>query len=246
MLTILVGNDSKARAKRLEGILAPLRRSGADVQSFTDVNFDPSVFRVIAESMSLFGGTSTVTLSGVGDVTELRDELEKILPILSESPHHFIISETSLLAPFLKKARAKGSVEEFDLPEKIKKAEAFNSFLLTDAFSERKRSVAWALYRKAIDLGVEPRELAGKLFWAAKNMLVAKKTAGAGDSGINPFVYSKAKMGSKNFADGELERITIELTTLFHESMLSGIEFEPALEAFLLRALEKKIISQTR
>jgi hypothetical protein len=88
---------------------------------------------------------------------------------------------------------------------------------------------------------VEPREIAGKIFWATKNMLIAKKTSGAGESGINPFVYQKAKTGSKNFSDNELEKIAVDLTTLFHESMLSGIEFEPALEALLLRSLEKKL-----
>ncbi len=241
MLTVLVGNDSAKRGKHLSALLLPYQKNGTDIQPFTDINFDPIVFRNIAESMSLFGGTSVITLSGIGDIADLRDELEKILPILAESPHEFIISEMSLPAPFLKKAQSKGGVvEKFDLPEKIKKAEAFNSFALTDAFSERKRSVAWALYRKAIDLGVEPRELAGKIFWATKNMMIAKKTAGAGESGINPFVYSKAKEGSKHFADGELEKIAVELTTLFHESMLSGIDFEPALEALLLRSLEKR------
>ncbi len=240
MLTVLVGNDTGKRAKRLDVLLAPAQKSGGDIQVFSDVNFDATIFRTIAESMSLFGGTSTVILSGVGDVAELRDSLEKILPILSESPHTFIVSETSLLAPFLKKVQSSGgAIEKFELAEKIKKGEAFNSFLLTDAFSERKRSVAWPLYRKAIDLGVEPRELAGKIFWATKNMLLAKKTTGASESGLNPFVYSKAKLGSKNFSDAELEKIATELTILFHESMFSSVEFEPALEAFILRVLAK-------
>jgi DNA polymerase III delta subunit len=240
MLTVLIGNDYAKRVKRLDAILVSAEKKGDDVQIFTDVHFDPTLFRTIAESMSLFGGTSTVVLSGVSDVTELRESLEKILPILSESPHTFIISEIHFLAPFLKKVQSSGGViEKFELAEKVKKEEAFNSFLLTDAFSERKRSVAWPLYRKAIDLGVEPRELAGKIFWATKNMLIAKKTSGAGESGLNPFVYSKAKLGSKNFSDAELEKIASDLTTLFHESMLSSVAFEPALEACILRALAK-------
>lgn len=241
MLTVLVGNDSTKRKKRFDALLLPFQKNGTEIQSFTDVNFDVNVFHTLAESMSLFGGTSVVTLTGIGDIAELRDEFEKIIPILAESPHEFIVSENSLLAPFLQKVQKKGGVvEKFELASKEKKEEAFNSFLLTDAFSARTRSSAWGLCRKAIELGVEPRELAGKLFWATKNMLIAKKTNGAGESGINPFVYQKAKTGSKNFSDAELEKIAIDLTTLFHESMLTGIEFEPALEALLLRSLEKR------
>ena len=240
MLTVLVGNDSAKRKKRFEALLLPYQKNGTDIQAFTDVNFDPNVFRTLAESMSLFGGVSVVTLTGICDIAELRDEFEKIISLLADSPNQFIICENSFLAPFLQKVQKKGGVvEKFELAEKIKKEEAFNSFLLTDAFSARTRSSTWGLYRKAIELGVEPRELAGKLFWATKNMLIAKKTNGAGESGINPFVYQKAKTGSKNFSDAELEKIAFDLTTLFHESMLSGIEFEPALEALLLRSLEK-------
>lgn len=241
MLTVLVGNDSAKRKRRQEALLLSAQKNGGEVQSFTDVNFDASVFRTITESMSLFGGTSVVALTGIGDIAELRDEFEKIIPLLCESPHQFIVSENSLLAPFLQKVQKKGGVvEKFELAFKEKKEETFNSFLLTDAFSARTRSSAWGLYRKAIELGVEPREIAGKLFWATKNMLIAKKTNSAGESGINPFVYQKAKTGSKNFSDAELEKIAIDLTTLFHESMTSGIEFEPALEALLLRSLEKR------
>lgn len=241
MLTVLVGNDSVKRKKRFEALLLPFRKNGVDVQSFTDVNFDVNVFRTLAESMSLFGGTSVTTLTGICDIAELRDEFEKIIPLLAESPNQFIICENNFLSPFLQKVQKKGGVvEKFELAEKNKKEEVFNSFLLTDAFSARTRSSAWGLYRKAIELGVEPREIAGKLFWATKNMLIARKTNGAGESGINPFVYQKAKMGGRNFSDAELEKIAIDLTTLFHESMLTGIEFEPALEALLLRSLEKK------
>lgn len=240
MLIILSGNDTGKRSKRLAAILAPIQKEKGDIQTYTDVSFDVAHFRMLAESTSLFGGTSTIVLSGVGDIPDAREELEKILPVLVKSPHRFIVSEQSLLAPFLKKAESKGAtVEKFELAAKEKKSEAFNSFLLTDAFSDRKRSLTWALYRKAIGLGVEPRELAGKLFWVTKNMLLAGHTANASEAGMNPFVYTKAKAGSARFAGGELEKIAFELTILFHESMLSGVEFEPALEAFILRALVK-------
>lgn len=241
MLTILFGSDTVNRAKRLDVLCAALEKKGTEIATYNDVAFDAETIRGIAGSTSLFGGTIAVVITGVGDIAEKRDALEKIIPTLVESQHQFIVSENTLPAAFIKKVQAKGGVvEEFDLKNKTKKAEVFNVFLLTDAFSEKNRSLTWSLYRQAITLGLEPRELHGKLFWAVKSMLLAKGSKSAGESGLNPFVYGKAKKSASNFIDGHLERIALELATLFHEALISGIDLETALEAFILRALEKR------
>lgn len=240
MLTILVGTDTTRRAVRLDALTLAAKKKGAEVRSYSDIDFDPEEMRALGGSVSLFGGSFVVVLSNIADTTERRESLEKIIPALVESTHEFILSESSLLAPFLKKATTKGAtVETFDSAAKTKKAEVFNTFLLTDAFSDRNRSLAWSLYRKAIDLGVEPRELHGKLFWAVKTLLIAGGAASVTASGLNPFVYQKAKRSASNFAPGELSQIATELTVLFHEALVSGIDLETALEAFLLRALAK-------
>lgn len=240
MLTVLVGTDTKSRAKRLELLLASERKGGAEVRSYTDVSFDPEALRGLAGSASLFGGTFAVVVSGIGDVADKRDEFEKLVPVFAGSSHRFILSENALLAPFLKKVTSKGGViEEFAAPAKGKKAEAFNMFALTDAFGDRNRSLTWALYRKAIETGADPRELHGKLFWVVKSMLAAKGAKTAGESGLNPFVFQKAKAGAVRFADGELERIAVELTTIFHEALVLGIDIETAMESFILKVLTK-------
>lgn len=240
MLTVLVGTDTKSRQKRLEVLLAGEKKSGAEVLAYTDVSFEPAALRALAGSTSLFGGTFAVVVSGIGDVADKRDEFESLLPVFADSVHRFILSENALGAPFLKKAGSKGAViEEFAAPVKAKKPEAFNMFALTDAFGDRNRSLTWALYRKAIDVGADPRELHGKLFWVVKAMLAAKNAKTAAESGLNPFVFQKAKAGSQRFAEGELERIAAELTTLFHEALVSGIDIETGLESFILKVLAK-------
>jgi len=240
MLTVLVGNDSVKRAKRLEALILALKKNGTEITFYNDVSFDADALREIAGSSSLFGGTTGIVISGVSDVADKRDALEKILPALIESPHQFIVSENSLLAPFLKKAMAKGGeIETFEEKNKIKKAEVFNTFLLTDSFCDRNRSLTWSLYRKAIDLGLEPRELHGKIFWAVKSMLAASSANTAEGSGLNPYVYTKSKKGSTHFKEGELEAIAVELAALFHEALVSGIDLETALESFILRSLAK-------
>ena len=241
MLTILVGPDNARRANRLGALVASLKKNGVVVETQSDIRFDANELRSRAGSTSLFGGSVAVVISGVADTADRRDELEKILPALAESPHRFIISESALLAPFLKKARASGAtVEEFELKFKPKKIEAFNSFLLSDAIYDRKRSVAWPLYRQAIDLGLESRELHGKIFWAVKTMTLAKSSQSAGESGLNPFVFQKAKAGSSNYNAEELSHMLVDLSVLFHEALVSGINLETSLEAFILRALEKR------
>jgi len=240
MLTVLVGTDKHARGERLAALLFPYVKGGADIRAYSDVSFDPDELRGIAGSQSLFGEKIVVTITGLSDTTELREEFEKIIPILAESTHRFILSENALVAAFVKKAQAHdATVEEFKEKDKPKKAEVFNTFALTDAFADRNRAQAWAFYRKAIDLGLEPRELHGKIFWIVKSMLVASTAKSAGESGLNPFVYQKAKRSSQNFAPGELERFTVELAEMFHDALVSGINIETALEAFILRSLAK-------
>ncbi len=70
-------------------------------------------------------------------------------------------------------------------------------------------------------------------------MLVAGSAKTAPDSGLNPFVYQKAKRGAGNFKEEELQLMATELTLMFHEALVSGLDMETALEAFILRALSK-------
>lgn len=240
MLTILFGTDTKTRAKRLDELVSGFKKSGTEIRFYTDITFNTDELRATAGDTSLFGGTSAVIISGIGDRAELRDEAETILSELAESTHEFVLSENALLAGFLKKAKGAGAVvEEFKAPAKGKKEEVFNVFALTDAFSLRKRSLAWALYRRAISAGLEPRELHGKLFWAVKTMLLAEGSSSASEAGIHPFVYTKAKASAKNFAPKELEHIAVKLTEDFHQVLLEGRDAETAFEASILRVLEK-------
>ena len=70
-------------------------------------------------------------------------------------------------------------------------------------------------------------------------MLVAESAKTAGESGLNPFVYQKAKAGAAKFRPGELAKMAEDLAVMFHESLVSGLDMETALEAFILRALAK-------
>ena len=238
MLTVLVGQNVDARAKHLDRILSRERDNGNEVVFYNDINFNAEEIIFSAQSVSLFNTKNIFVLSGIYDNTDKRGELENIITILSESPEQFILSEKSLLAPFVKKITAlKASIEKFD-EVKSEKKESFNVFALTDAYCERKRSLAWAIYCQGIFSGIDAHELHGKIFWAIKNMILVKKTGSAIEAGLHPYVYGKTKKLAEKFSIDELQKNLQELSSMFHEVLFSGINLETSLEIFLLKSLE--------
>ena len=242
MLTVLFGSDTLARSKKLELLLADFVKRGVSIDRYNDVRFTPELVRSLAANTSLFGESAVVILHDIADSVEKRDELESVLDDMALSSNQFFVIENNLLVGFVKKAEAAGAlVLKFDskVPKK-KPVEAFNTFAITDAYCERKRSLAWPLYRKAIDLGGEPRALASQIFWAIKSMLLAAEAKSPAESGLSPFVYQKAKAGALHFTKDELAAYLVEVTRLFHDSLLNGSNIEYTLESFILRSLEKK------
>ena len=238
MLTVLVGTDLEKRGAHLEKILSRERAGGSEIVHYTDVNFKKDEIVFSANSANLFGVKNIFVITGVYDNTDLRGELETILATLSDSTEHFILCEKSILAPFMKKLTAlKATVEKFESEKDFKK-ESFNVFALTDAYCDKKRSMAWAIYRAGISAGIDSHQLHGNMVWAIKNMIIAKKTKSANESGLNPFVYSKAKKFAEKFGLEELQQNLVALSQVFHESMFTGVNLETSLEVFILRSLE--------
>ena len=238
MLTILLGQHLEARGARLESLLAAERAAGSDIAFYTDVNFNPEEIIFSVNSVTLFGKKSVFVMTGIYDNTDLRLDLEKMITVLAESEALFILCEKSLLTPFVKKATAaKATIEKFE-DTKAQKKELFNVFALTDVYSDRKRSMAWATYRAAVSAGLDAYELHGKLFWVTKNMILVKKTANAAEAGLHPFVYGKTKKAAEKFTIEELQKNLVELTKLSHDNMFGGVNLETSLESFLLRSLQ--------
>ncbi len=238
MLTVLVGQNVDARAKHLEKILLKEREKGSDVVFYNDVNFNAEEIIFSTQSVSLFDKKNIFVLSGIYDNTDKRGELENIVSALSESSEQFILSEKSILAPFLKKLTAlKTPIEKFD-DGKSEKKELFNIFALTDAYCDKKRSMCWAIYRAGISAGLDAHELHGKIVWAVKNMILVKKSSSPVEAGLHPFVYGKTKKSAEKFSLEELQKNLNDLSGLFHETILSGIDLETSLESFILRTLE--------
>jgi DNA polymerase III delta subunit len=117
----------------------------------------------------------------------------------------------------------------------VGKKDSFNIFILTDAIGARNKKNAWILYQKALASGM----VADDIFWRAiaweiKTLLLASKTSSAEESGLNPFVYQKAKAYSKNFKPGELEALSEFLVVGYHNARRGTGDIETLIEKMLL------------
>ncbi len=57
----------------------------------------------------------------------------------------------------------------------------------------------------------------------------------AGEAGLKPFVFNKAKNYLENYSKKELEKISSDLVSIYHNARRSQMEFGLALERFILR-----------
>src|SRR3989344_3224051 len=111
-----------------------------------------------------------------------------------------------------KKARAEPNV--FELPKE--KIEKFNNFLLANALENRDKLNLWIYFRQALENEAGMEELAGILFWKAKDMLLKKS-------------FSK-------FSESELKNFASKLSYLLPEARKQGKDAESVFEQFLLEA----------
>jgi hypothetical protein len=109
----------------------------------------------------------------------------------------------------------------------------FNIFALTDAIGARDKRQAWMIYRKALASGMAADEIFYKVMWGVKALLLSAKTD-AEASGLNPFVYRKAKGFLKNWKTEELEELSERLVVGYHNARRGIGEIETMIEKTLL------------
>ncbi len=107
-------------------------------------------------------------------------------------------------------------------------------FSLTDALGRRDKKQLFVLYQKAKMNKSAAEEIHGILFWQIKAMLQAAAAKNAQDSGLNPYVYQKSLASLKNFSEQELKAISSRLVSIYHEARRGMVDFDVALEKFIL------------
>jgi hypothetical protein len=65
-------------------------------------------------------------------------------------------------------------------------------------------------------------------------MLLAKKCKNAEEAGMKSFPFDKARGYARNYKDGELEKMSSELVSMYHEAHRGNTDFFVSLEKFIL------------
>ena len=139
--------------------------------------------------------------------------------------------------------RASKEIEKYELGGLTAKQETvaeYNPFAICDAFAEKNKAKAWAIYQQALRRGIPAEEVFFKILWQIKNLLLVKKLMNAGvanvskETGLHAFVSGKAIKAAKNFSERELENYSYEMLKIYHKERRGESELPIEFEKFLL------------
>jgi DNA polymerase III delta subunit len=231
MLDIFFGTGTIAVRKNAFAKVASYEKEGYMLQRIDAESYSPGLCRDIAQSASLFGEKMVYLIDTPSASLILKEEVESALEAFRESAHVFVVVEGTLQA-VTKKLYTKfaGSIEEIVGDPN----ESFNPFALADALLEKDKKRLWILYWQAVEAGLSAEELIGTLWWQLKTVRLAQVTKTAAEADIKDFPYNKAKRALRNFKEGELETISHNLLTLYHEGHGGKKDIEVALEKWIL------------
>ncbi|MEI6057647.1 MAG: hypothetical protein WCQ60_01590 [bacterium] len=251
MFYFLHGDNMHAVTERANGIVADLLKKKPDASFFTltDENWSSESIDEYVSSQGLFENKYIVLVKGIfsGDGSSAADKkvrkeifLEKIKDIAA-STNVFIIAEGIVDKTTLTKIEKHAQkIQEFSsgkVAQSFKKDDGFKIFDLADALGSRDKKTLWQLYRNAVEAGKVAEEIHGILFWQVKSMVLATRSKSAAESGLNPFVFSKAQRYATNFSKPELAVLLEQLVTMYHDAHRGIHDFETALEIFILEKI---------
>lgn len=227
-------NDKKEKAVATfrQGLLK--KNPNAEVFTIPEEEWTEKRVEELTLSQGLFGDIHIVISKNILRNKEVFALVKEHIKAIKESPNTFIFNEDDLdKKTFSVIEKYAEKTESFDSKE-IKKPERFNIFALTDAIASRDKKKSWILLTKAFDAGIEPEEAHGIVFWQIKSLILASNASSANEAGLQPFVYSKAKSYSRNFKKEELEAISSNLISMYHDAHRGRHDFKLALEKFVL------------
>lgn len=227
MLYVYYGND---RVKALLKAQKVLEKSGAEeVVRLDDTTATLSEIFSLVEQSSLFGGVKAVKCDQVLQSEEVGEDVLKRIEALAKSSTIFVFLEDKILAEPLRTIKKYATeVEEYKLTEK---KEAFNTFALADVFLMRDKKALWVLLMRAFKAEKTAEEIIGTLFWQMKSFMIIEE---GGGTTLSPYVVGKTKRQQKNFAPGEMKRLTNQLLISYHEARRGKGDMETVLERFVL------------
>ena len=215
MIILFAGNDVGAKHKASDKFLKALPR-GTEVLEIEKSTWNAAQTQRLYSGAGSFSPKSAVIFSNILESAEMRDFLLPRLEKLQDSENYFIFLEGKLPKTTLdafKKARAEINLYN----QEEKKETRFNSFLLANALGAKNKLNLWIYFRQALARGVALEELAGVLFWKAKDMILKKN------------------FGKWN--EKELQNLASKFSYLLPEARRDGRDAEAAMEQYLLEGI---------
>jgi DNA polymerase III delta subunit len=249
MLYVFHGTDIKQSREKAHKLIDSLRAKKPDA-AFEQINADnwsPTVIESHLGGQGLFSNKYIIFLDRVTENEEAKEQIVDFLEAMNESSNIFIALEGKLNAELKKsfeKSAEKAVVSETApvggrFPGGTGNSSAtgkqdFNVFALADAVGSRDSIKAWTVYRQAIDRGLESESILGTLFWQVKSMILAAEAKTAGEAGLSPFVFGKAKRYAGNYSRAELGILSSDVITLYHDGHRGIRDLELATERLML------------
>ncbi|VAW11996.1 hypothetical protein MNBD_BACTEROID05-735 [hydrothermal vent metagenome] len=237
MIYLLYGEDTTKAREKMHSIVDSMcaKKPDASLFKMDSYNFNHAQLEEFVMSAGLFVQKYIVVLDNVFENKEYKEVVVGKVKEIGASENVFVILEGKLDKKTVTKIEKKAEkVQEFAKNTLSEKKKDFNIFSLTDAIGRRDRKKAWVLFQQATAGGVSPENIHGTIFWGVKSILLATGARTAKEAGLNPFVFSKSVLFSKNFKKGELENISSKLISIYHEARRGGTELGVALEIFIL------------
>ncbi len=244
MLYVFHGSNTSSSVTKAQALIASLRAKRPDA-TFISIEADTWSQAAIQENLGgqgLFSNKYIVFLNRVTENSSAKEEIADLIPLMQESTNIFIALEGKLNAE-LTKAFEK-SAEKVVVTDAVEKSSTnlpagrqgkeFSIFALGDALGSRDLFKTWKLYREAVDAGFEPENIIGTLFWQMKAIILAGRSATAGEAGISPFVFNNSKRFSKNYSPEELDSLFSNLITLYHDGHRGMVDLELGVERMVL------------
>ncbi|KKW11396.1 MAG: hypothetical protein UY50_C0014G0015 [Parcubacteria group bacterium GW2011_GWA2_49_9] len=236
MLYFFYGSDKDTAREKANALIEALRKKKPDAELFRidTENWNEAKLQELTAGQGLFNNSYIVQIVSLFENKEAKEIFLDRLEEIGASPNVFIMLEGEIdKKTLLAITEVAEKVQLFESKEG-KKKEDFNIFSLTDAFGRRDKKNLWVLYQKAFASGAVPEEIHGILFWQLKSMLVASTAKTAGEAGVAPFVFTKAKSFLKNYTEEELKKLSSKFVTLYHDAHRGVHDFEIALERLIL------------
>ena len=220
MIYFLYGEEKDKTREKANNLIGTLQKKKPDAAFFkmTDENYSDSNLDEYIGGQGLFTDKYIVFLDNVFKNKEAKEGVIKKIKDIGKSGNIFIFLENKIdKITFSKIEKNAEKMQEFKNPASAKASARqanYNIFALADALGNRDKKKLWLLYLEAIKQDIAPEEINGILFWKIKDMII--------------------KHNTRNFTIEELQKLSLQSVSMYHEAHRGIVDFTIVLEKFVL------------